>query len=171
MVAEFSSSLVVKWVVRVRLQEEEDQAHDHVSDVEHGLPVGAQDVETHITVSVDVWVVHWSIAVHYGGLVRVLIGNSHSEVELGTHPDGVLLLSQVHSQAEDHDVCRVDPHLDKRWLVQLLHVLGDADLTGSLSNSLSGSSSLRLLLLFLLGSRVLGLLSAQHFVLIWSSLI
>ena len=116
-VAEFGSRLVVEWVVRIRLQEEEDESHDYVSDVQDRFPVGAEDVEADVAVGVDIRVVNGRVAVHYGRLIRVFVRDAHRKVELGTHPDGVLLSTQVHRESKHHDICGVDTHLDEIGLV------------------------------------------------------
>ena len=69
------------------------------------------------------------VAVDDWGLVGVLWRHSHREIELSANPYTILLARQVHRQPELHDVGLVDTHGDERWLVQILHVLRQPDLT------------------------------------------
>ena len=160
--SELRRSLVVKRVVRVRLQEEENQTHDDVSDIEDGLPVGSENVQAHVALSVYVRVVDISVAVDDGGLVGVLGGHAHREVEPAADPDAVLLARQVHRQTELHDVRLVHTHRDKRRLVQILHILSKPDLARTAAGYDSAVTSRSFLFFFLSTGNVL--LLPEHLV-------
>ena len=93
---ELSRRLVVKGVVWVRLQEQENQSHNDVADIKDGFPVSSQDVEADISVGVDVWVVNGSVTVDNGWLVGVLRRHANCKVVAATDPDRVLFARQIH---------------------------------------------------------------------------
>jgi len=59
--------LVVEGIVRVRLVEDVHEAVDHRVQVQHRLPVLAQNVQADVPVQVDVGVVDGCLAQHLGG--------------------------------------------------------------------------------------------------------
>ena len=163
--AELRGRLVIERVVWVRLEEEEDKAHDHVSDVKHGLPVGSQNIQADVALHVNVRMVHVGVAVDDRGFVGVLRGHAHGEIELSANPDAVLLPGQVHCETELHNVGLVDTHCNKGGLVQVLHVLSQTDLAWGSARGSLGTTGRGLRFLFLHSSGCLwGLLLAEHVV-------
>ena len=114
---------MVKWVVRVGLQEEEDEAHDNITDVKYGLPVSPEDVEADVALSVDVRMVNGGVTVDNWSFVRILRRHSNSEVILSSTPYTVLLILQIHCQSELHDILLIDSHFNERGLIKILHIL------------------------------------------------
>ena len=57
------------------------QPHDDGVEVEHGLPVLAQDVEAHVALEVDVGVVDLLRALDLGRVVREVLVDGEAEVE------------------------------------------------------------------------------------------
>ena len=114
---------MVKWVIRVGLQEKENQSHDDATNVKYRLPVSSQDVQTNVALCVDIRVVHWCVAVDDWRLVRIVIWYFDREGVLPAIPQTIPLVSQVHLHAELHDVGLVNVQFDEVWLVQLLKVL------------------------------------------------
>ena len=160
--AELGRGLVVQWVVGVGLQEEENQSHDHIADVKDGFPVRSQNIQANVAFHIDVGVVNICVAVDHGCFVGVLRRHPHREVKLAPNPQAVLLPRQVHRQSELHYIRWVNSHLDETGLVQVLQVLGQADLPGTALGRCSGTPGGRCLLFFL-DSLVIYFLLAQHF--------
>ena len=110
--AQVLGGLLVEGVGGVGLEEEELQADDDGVEVEHGLPVLAQDVEAHLALEVDVRVVDGLLAPHLGRLVRVVL--VHREREREPAPV-VAPLVRLDLQHEVEDVVRVrEVHLHRR---------------------------------------------------------
>ena len=65
-------SVVVQRVIRVRLNEKEDETEDDGVDSKYGLPVIAQNVEAHITVRVDVRMIDLRLAFTLRGVMRIV---------------------------------------------------------------------------------------------------
>lgn len=77
---------MVKWVVRIGLQEEENQSHDHITDIKHRFPIGTQNVQTDIALNIDVWMIDICVTVYDRRFVGILRWHSNGEVELSTNP-------------------------------------------------------------------------------------
>ena len=52
--AQHVSRNFVQRVISVWLSEEDEEASDHSSDVEDGLPLGSQDIQAHVPIKVNV---------------------------------------------------------------------------------------------------------------------
>ena len=83
---ELSRCFMIERVVGVWLEEEENQAHDDVSNIEYGLPVCSQNIQAHVAICVDVRMVDVRIAMNDWGFVGILGRNSDREVELSANP-------------------------------------------------------------------------------------
>jgi hypothetical protein len=88
---ELCGGLLVQWVQRVRLDEEEYEAEDDWVHPKDRLPVCTQDVEAYVAVGVNVRVVDGRVAVDLGRLVRVCEWNGHAELILSALPQAVFL--------------------------------------------------------------------------------
>ena len=77
---------MVQWVIRVGLQEEENQSHDHIANIKHRFPIGTQNIQTHVAFNIDVRMIDICITVYHRCFVRVLRWHSNGEVELSTKP-------------------------------------------------------------------------------------
>ena len=82
---------VIQRIIWVWLQKQEVEAHNNCVEVEHWLPIGSQNVQTHITLHVDVWVIDLSVTVAFWSGVRIVIGNIDRELELSSSPETVFL--------------------------------------------------------------------------------
>ena len=100
-VSEEISSLSVERVVRIWLVEEINETVDHSVDVQHWLPLLAENVQTHVSFQVDIGVIYLRAAGYFRGLVRVQRGDGNGEHVLGAAPeagvrrDGDIEISQV----------------------------------------------------------------------------
>ncbi|KAJ8107795.1 hypothetical protein OPT61_g8616 [Boeremia exigua] len=94
-------SLLVKRIARVGLEEQELQTDDNRVEVEHGLPVLAQDVQAHVALEVDVGVVDFLRALDLGRVVREVLVDGEAEVEA---PALVHALVWVDGEREVEDV-------------------------------------------------------------------
>ena len=74
-------SLLIQRIARVRLEKQELQAHDDRVQIQNGFPVFSQDVQTHVTLEVDVRVVDLLGAFHFGRVVREILVDDKGEVE------------------------------------------------------------------------------------------
>ena len=84
--SELGCSFMVKRVIRVWLQEQENQSHDHIADVKYGFPVGTEDIKTDVTIYIDIGMVDISVAVYNRCFMGILRRHTDSEVELSTNP-------------------------------------------------------------------------------------
>ena len=73
--------LLVERIASVGLEEQELQPHDDGVEIEHRLPVLAQNIQTNIAFEVDVWVVDFLRALDLWRLVRKVLRNDKGEVE------------------------------------------------------------------------------------------
>ena len=48
---------LVQWIICVGLEEEVLQANHNGVQVQHGLPVFSQDVQAHVPIKVNIWMV------------------------------------------------------------------------------------------------------------------
>lgn len=78
--------LVVQRIVRVGVVEEVDEPIDDRVNIKNRLPVLPEDVETDVTLLVDIGVVDLGVAVHLGRVVGVEGRNGEGEVVLGSLP-------------------------------------------------------------------------------------
>jgi hypothetical protein len=79
---EIVGGLLVERIAGVGLEEEELQADDDGVQVEDGLPVLAQNVQTDVALEVDVGVVDLLFALDLRRLVREVLADGEGEVEL-----------------------------------------------------------------------------------------
>lgn len=96
--------LLVQRVARVRLEEQELQADHHRVQVQHGLPVLAQDVQAHVPLEVDVRVVDLLRALDFRRIVGEVLVDGEAEVEA---PALVHALVWVDGERKVEDVVRV----------------------------------------------------------------
>ena len=82
---------MVKWVHRIRLDEEENESKNDWVDSKHWLPICTQDVETHVALSVNVGMVDWCVTVADGRIVGITVWDVHCEIILSTFPQAVFL--------------------------------------------------------------------------------
>lgn len=73
--------LLIQRIRRVGLQEQKLQPDNHGVQVQHGLPVLAQDVQTHVPFQVDVGMVDLLHALHLGRIVREVLVDGECECE------------------------------------------------------------------------------------------
>lgn len=73
--------LLVERIAGVGLEEQKLQAHNHRVEVQHGLPVLAQDVQAHVALEVDVRVVDFLRALDLWRLVREVLRYVECEAE------------------------------------------------------------------------------------------
>lgn len=101
---EVVGGFLVQRVAGVGLEEEELQADDDGIEVQHGLPVFAQDVEADVALEVDVGVVDLLFALDFRRLVRKVLADGEGEVELAAF---VQTLVGGDGEDEVEDVVRV----------------------------------------------------------------
>ena len=92
---ELAGSFMIKRVIGVRLKEQEDEAINDVANIKDRLPVSTKDVKAHVSLSVDVRVVNWRIAVSNRRLVRVFSRVRDRKVVFSAMPDGLALVLEV----------------------------------------------------------------------------
>ena len=83
--------LMVDWVVRVGLDEQEHQSENDVIYAEPRFPVVFQDVEADISLQVDVRVVDLGNALAFGRIIRVVGADLHSKDVFAAAPDALFL--------------------------------------------------------------------------------
>ena len=98
--------LMVEGIVGVGLNEEEDQPQDHSVHAKHGLPVCTQDIQTHIALHVNIWMVNLRLTVAFRRFMRVVFGDNDSKLILPAHPIA-LPFFQVNENLEFHDLILV----------------------------------------------------------------
>jgi hypothetical protein len=101
---EVVGGFLVQRIAGVGLEEEELQAHDDGVEVEHRLPVLAQDVEADVALEVDVGVVDLLFALDFRRLVGEVLADGEGEVELAAF---VETLVGRDGEGEVEDVVRV----------------------------------------------------------------
>ena len=101
---EVVGGFLVQRVASVGLEEEELQADNDGVEVEHRLPVFAQDVEADVTLEVNVGVVDLLFALDFRRLVREVLADGEGEVELAAF---VQALVGGDSEGEVEDVVGV----------------------------------------------------------------
>ena len=89
LVPELSCSLLVEWVIGVRLNEEENKAENDRVDAQNRLPVGTKNVQAHIAFCVNVRMVDRRVTVDLGSLVGVGEWDLHAERVRATLPHAV----------------------------------------------------------------------------------
>mmetsp|Transcript_26700 Transcript_26700/g.67923 ORF Transcript_26700/g.67923 Transcript_26700/m.67923 type:complete len:213 (-) Transcript_26700:163-801(-) len=94
-------SLLVEWVISIWLQHEELQTMDDALDREHGLPVFPQDVEAHMSLHVNIRVIHSGFAEHLWCVVWVRLRYLDVEHEL---PLSVVAFVRTDLHLEVHQV-------------------------------------------------------------------
>ena len=82
---------MIKRVVRIRLQEEENEAVKNRIYVEDRFPVLAQNVQTHISFKVDIGVVQRSVALSFGGFMGVRGRHRKSKAVLASFPEWIFI--------------------------------------------------------------------------------
>jgi hypothetical protein len=70
-VSEEIRGLSVEWVVWVWFVEQVDQTVDDGIDVKYGLPVLTQNVQTDVTLQIDIWVVDFRLACNFWRFMRI----------------------------------------------------------------------------------------------------
>lgn len=97
-------SLLVQRITRIRLEEQELQANNHRVQVEHRLPVLAQDVQAHVALEIDVRVVDLLRAFDLGRVVGEVLVDCEAEDEAAAF---VHTLVGIDGQSEVKDVVGV----------------------------------------------------------------
>lgn len=97
-------SLLVQRITRIRLEEQELQPDHHRVQIQHGLPVLAQDVQAHVALEVDVGVVDLLRAFDLGRIVRKVLVDCEAEDEAAAF---VHALVRVDGEREVEDVVGV----------------------------------------------------------------
>jgi len=95
---------LVQRITRVRLEEQKLQAHDDGVQVEHGLPIFAQNVEADLALEIDVGVVDLLLAEDFGRVVREILVDGEGEGEAATFVHAFVRLD---CEREVEDVVRV----------------------------------------------------------------
>lgn len=80
-VPQMLSRVLVQRITRVGLEEQELQPHNHSVQIQHRLPVLAQDVQAHVTLEVDVRVIDLLLAFHFGWVVGEVLVDGEEEGE------------------------------------------------------------------------------------------
>ena len=70
---------MIERIIRVRLVEQINQAVNDCVDVQNGFPILPENVETDLTLEIDVGMVDARFAVDLGRSVRVVIGDLECE--------------------------------------------------------------------------------------------
>jgi len=117
-------SFLIKWIVRVGFQEEVLQPVDNGVDGQDGLPVLAEDVEAHVPLQVDVWVVNLGLAFYFWRFVRILFSNLEAECELAV---SIEALVRINLELELEQVVGVgEVRLARLRQLQLIDILCDS---------------------------------------------
>lgn len=85
-VSKFGGCLLVERIVRIWFQKEENEAVQDGVNVEDGLPVLPQNVQTHVSFQVDVGVVQGRVTLCFGGFVWISGRHSQRETVFAPFP-------------------------------------------------------------------------------------
>jgi len=78
--------LVVERVVRVGFVKEVNETVNDGINVQHGFPVLPQDIEAHLTLQINVWMVNACFAFDFGWCVGIVRWNGKGEMVRGAFP-------------------------------------------------------------------------------------
>ena len=81
---------VIQRIVWVRFLEEEVKPVDHSIKVQYGAPISSQNVQTHVSLHIDVRVKVLSDTVAFWSFVRVVSWDVYCELVLSTSPETFL---------------------------------------------------------------------------------
>ena len=118
---------LVQRIGRIRLQKQKLQPHNHGVQVQHGLPVLAQDVQADVALEVDVRVVNLLPALDLGRVVREVLVDGEGKVKGAAL---VHALVGLDCEGEVEDVVRVreggfhggaEGELGEVWYIQTNH--------------------------------------------------
>ena len=79
--------LVIQRIVRIRLVKQENQPINNRVNIQNGLPILAQNVQTNFSLQVDVGMVNLGLAMNFGRRVWVVIGYVEFEFVGGVFPE------------------------------------------------------------------------------------
>ena len=82
---------MIKWIVRIWLQEQENEAIKDRIYVEDGFPVLAQNVQTHISFEVNIGVVQRRVTLGFGGFMGVRWRHCKGEAVLAAFPERIFI--------------------------------------------------------------------------------
>merc|ERR1719362_1953729 len=112
---------MVQRIARIWFQEQVEKAVDDRRDGQHWLPVLTQNVEAHIALEVDVWMVDFRLTFHFGRLMRIewrYIENERVACSLPKAFVGCDYYAEVHQVVL---VGKINTHLSgKLHLIELL---------------------------------------------------
>ena len=79
-------SLVIQWIVRVWLIEQIDQAVDDCVDVQDRPPVLSQNIQAHLALQINVWMVNVRLALDFGWGMGVVSRDGKNKFICGAFP-------------------------------------------------------------------------------------
>lgn len=74
-------SILVQWVTCIWLEEQKLHSYDRRVQVQYWLPFFSEDVQTHVALQIDVWVVDLLRALYFRWLVRIVLAHVEGEVK------------------------------------------------------------------------------------------
>jgi hypothetical protein len=85
--------LVVQGIIRIGFVKEVNESVNDGINVEHGLPILSQNVETNLSLQINVWMVNLGLTFYFWGRMGIVRGNGKGEMigrrlpvaRIGTH--------------------------------------------------------------------------------------
>jgi len=83
--------LFVQRIIGVRLDEQKENSSDDIVEIQNWFPICSEDIQTHVSLQINVWMIDFRAAVDFRRLMRVVCSYFNSEEILRSSPKSTVV--------------------------------------------------------------------------------